>query len=160
VIVIALLVLWFLLIVAWASYSGAPWVPARRRDFQALLDDAHIQKNNRLIELGCGDGRLLVAAANRGAVVVGYEINPLLWLVAWLRCINKPQISVRFGNFWQINLQPYDVVITFLVPRTMPRLDRKAKREMKPGSRLISYIFEIKGKKSLKKGQAWFVYKY
>src|SRR5579885_3686023 len=132
--VIAIFIILLILLVtfAFSGWSGAPWVPARRADIETLLDDVHLKADELYIELGCGDGRLLVAVAKRGATAVGYEINPLLWLIATIRTIRfYPRVHVKLGNFWRANISQADVVMTFLVPRTMPNLARTAK-ELRP----------------------------
>ena len=158
-----LLIIVTLLLVSFAigGFVGAPWVPTRKPDIEAVLDAALLSHGQLFIELGCGDGRLVAAAAKRGARAVGYEINPLLWLLAVLRTIRYyPRARVRLANFWPVSLAKADVVMAFLMPKFMPKLAAKAKGELKPGTRLISYIFQIPGKKPVKKSDHWFVYKY
>lgn len=144
--------------------AGAPWVPMRKADVAKVLDDAlhHSKtKHTNIVELGCGDGRLLVAAAKRGFSAVGYEINPLLWLFAWLRTIRYyPRVRVRWGDFWGSNWRDADAVITFLVPRSMAKLEKKAAKEMRSGSCLISYVFRLPHKKPTAKRGSWYVYDY
>lgn len=158
VVLIVFLLLAFMF--AFTSIYGAPWVPVRAYDVQKLLDDAKVGKGTSYLELGCGDGRLVRAAAQRGAKAVGYELNPLLFLVAWLRCLGVPNATVRFGDLWKISLSKADVVMAFLVPRTMPRLGIKAAKEMKPGALLVSYVFEIPGLKPVKKSKSWLMYSF
>ena len=157
-----LFVVGFLLLLGFliTSVSGAPWVPARSFDLQALLDDSNLKKGEHYIELGCGDGRLVRAAARRGAIAVGYELNPLLWLIAKLRVLGVQNAAVRFGDLWRVDLSSADVVLAFLVPRTMPRLHQKASRELKTSARLVSYIFPIEGKKPLLHNRSWYIYSY
>jgi cyclopropane fatty-acyl-phospholipid synthase-like methyltransferase len=143
-----------------SSISGAPWVPARAYDIEALLDDAKIKPGSLYIELGCGDGRLVRGAAKRGAKAIGYELNPMLWAYAWARSIGDNNVQVRLGNFWTKDISNADVVMAFLVPRTMPRLGKKADKEMKKGSMLLSYIFPIPKKKPLLKNRSWYIYSY
>lgn len=140
------------------AVSGAPWVPVRAFDVEELLDDGGVAKGTSYLELGCGDGRLVKAAAKRGAIAVGYELNPVLFVIAWLRCWGQPNATVRLGNFWRVNLANWDTVMAFLVPRTMPRLGHKATEQMSTGSLLISYIFEIPGQKPLRTNKSWLVY--
>ncbi len=143
--------------------AGAPWVPMRKADVDKLLDDVEAVKKSHIyiIELGCGDGRLLSAAAKRGMRGVGYEINPFMWFIAWLRNIKHyPRIRVRLGNFWKIRWSDADVVITFLVPHSMDRLEKKAAEEMPNGTRLISYVFRLPHKKPAAKHGSWYIYKY
>lgn len=151
-------VLPIIVLIAFSGVSGAPWVPARSYDIERLLDDAEVTVGTRYVELGCGDGRLVVAAARRGAIAVGYELNPILWLVATLRCLGVAHASIRFGNFWRVSLHKADVVMVFLVPRTMPRLAQKAAAEMKSGARLVSYVFPIVGQKPELVRKSWRVY--
>jgi|GEM_PF-122657 len=158
--ILLLVVLIILLGFAVSSISGAPWVPARSYDIEAILNDAQLQLGDTYIELGCGDGRLVRAAAQRGAVAVGYELNPLLWAIAWVLSLGQKNAHIRFGNFWSQDISKADVVMAFLVPRTMPRLGIKAQKEMKKGARLISYIFPIQNKKHQHRHKSWYVYTY
>ena len=139
---------------------GAPWVPAFQRDLEAVLDDAKLQRGQVFYELGCGEGRLLVAAAKRGAIVVGYEINPLLWVVARVRTWRQPNVKVILGDFWRVDLSNVDLALAFLVPRYMDRLEKKLAAEMKPGSKFVSYIFDMPHKKPAIKRHHWQVYEY
>jgi hypothetical protein len=149
-----------LLLAAIAAISGAPWVPAFRRDLDKVLDDARLQPGQLCIELGAGDGRLLHAAAKRGAFVVGYEINPLLFVICWLRLFSyRKHARIYLRSLWRADLTEADVVLTFLVPRTMPKLYKKAVDEMKTDALLVSYIFAVPGVKPLVKRHHWFVYR-
>lgn len=143
-----------------AGYSGAPWVPARTADIEHMLDDLQLKSNQKFIELGSGDGRVLAAAAKRGVKAVGYELNVVMWLIGWLRNIQNKNVSVRWGNFWNVDLSSYDVVVTFLVPRTMPKLEIKAEQDIKKGAILLSYIFPMPHKKPKKHGKSWYLYSY
>lgn len=157
---ILLLVGVVLVLSAFAGISGAPWVPAFRKDLDEVLDDAQLQSGQLCIELGSGDGRLLQAAARRGAHVIGYEINPALYVISWFRLLpyrNRSRVYLK--NLWRADLSKADVVLTFLVPRTMPKLYKKAVNDMKPGALLVSYIFPITGAKPLIKRHHWFVYR-
>ena len=157
--VLYLVVLLLVALIAYTSAAGAPWVPARKHDVEQLLDDAGLRRGEVFVELGCGDGRMLRAASARGAKVIGYELNPLLWLWARLRTVHRSDVRVRWGNFWQADIGQADVVMVFLVPRTMPRLSNKARAEMRSGSRLISYIFPAVDLSQVKKGASWYIYK-
>lgn len=123
---------------------GAPYVPAHRKDMEIALELSELKAGETLLDLGCGDGRALRAAARRGANAIGYEINPVVWLVAWLWCWpQRDRISVRFGDFWGHQLPKCDVVFVFLIRRHMPRLERKLLTEAQPGLRVASYVFTL-----------------
>ncbi len=95
-----------------------------------------------------------------GATVIGYEINPFMWLIAWLRHFGNRSIKVRLGNFWRFDLSKADVVMTFLTPRYMQKLEGKLKKELKPGAVFISYVFVLPGLEPRLKKHHWSVYKF
>ena len=100
-----------------------------------------------LIDLGCGTGTLLskLARYRPDARFLGIELAPLPFLCSRLRAVRQPAVAVRWGSFWRTNLGNYDVVYAYLSPAPMSRLWEKARREMRPGSLLISNGFGIKG---------------
>lgn len=79
---------------------GAPYVPTKSADIKSALELLDLKPNEVLIDLGAGDGRVMIAAARRGWQTVGYEINPILWLIAWWRL--RP-----YGELTQIRLGSY-----------------------------------------------------
>ena len=139
---------------------GAPWVPARKKDIQGIIDDMKLRPGQTYIELGCGDGRLVKAAAINGAIAIGYEINPVLFIIATIRNLRQRDAHIRLGNFWNKDLSAADVVMAFLMPKFMDRLQGKAASELRAGSRLVCYIFALPDKKPAVKRHHWFIYKY
>ena len=138
---------------------GAPWVPAFQQDIEELLDNTHVEKGTRFIDLGCGDGKILLAAARRGATVTGYEINPIMWAIAWLRL--RPYAShahVRLGSYWGHDLNPYDVIWLYLIDHHMPRMARKIHSQASAKAYIISYIFEFPDIRPRKRTRNSFVY--
>lgn len=125
---------------------GAPYVPTRKRDVEAVFDRVDV-RGGRLVDLGAGDGRLLLAAAERGYKSTGYELSPSLFVVCWLRLLKTPQATVKLANFWRARL-PEDttVVFTFLASKYMHKLDRLMFRESKRLNKrltLVSYGFRL-----------------
>lgn len=99
----------------------------------------------RFIDLGCGLAGSLYQLSRRypQAQFVGVETAPLVFLLAWLRCLLRPNCQIRYRNLWQQPLGGFDVVYCFLSPAPMPRLWAKARGEMSPGALLISNTFAI-----------------
>ncbi len=141
------------------AFFGAPWVPAFKQDINELLDLAGVKKSTRFIDLGCGDGKLLLAAAQRGAHVTGYEINPIMWFIAWLRLMPyHDRVQVHLGSYWGQPLQDYDVIWLYLIDHHMPRMARQLQRQVRPETQIVSYIFAFPHIKPAKVTRNSFLY--
>ena len=99
----------------------------------------------RLIDLGCGDGRLLrqLARQRPDCQFEGWEHAPLTWAWAWIASRRLPNLHIRLGSFWGHSLADYDCVYAFLSPVPMRRLWDKARQEMAGGALLISNSFAV-----------------
>lgn len=140
---------------------GAPYLPSVKTQSNIALDLLEIKNGDVFYELGCGDGRVLLMAEQRGAKAIGYELNPIIFLFAKIRTFKKRQnITVIFGNFWSADLTNADKVYVFLLDKFMDRLDKKLESELKSGSLLASFAFKMHSKKHLKEKEAVFLYKY
>jgi len=131
------------------GFSIAPWFPTKKEDLERIFEMANLKKGEKIYELGCGDGRFLFEAVKRYDVKgVGIEISPYLYLCCEIKKIffnKKENISFKLGNFLNINLAEADVVYFFGSERTMKKVKEKIEKELKEGSRVISYAFEIEG---------------
>jgi SAM-dependent methyltransferase len=154
------LALVLLLSVALAVFFGPPYLPTMGKQVQTALDLLDLKPGQTMLELGCGDGRVLISAAGRGIKVVGIELSPLLALIAWLRTRRYgKQVKIICGNYFLVKWPPADAIFTFMIPRQMPKLDKKIKALKQP-VRLASFAFEIPGKKSTAKKNGVFLYVY
>lgn len=154
---------WFLgilLILAFGTvvFVGAPYLPTLRSQVEIALDLIDLKPGQTLLELGCGDGKVLVAAAERGWRTVGIEINPFLALVAWARTRRfGDMVQVRLGSFWREKWPESNGVFVFLVPRFMQRLDEKMYRY---GGKLVSVAFTVPGKEPIAAKSSVYMYEY
>ena len=95
-------------------FSGAPYLPTLKKQIKVALKLAKLNKEDTIIELGCGDGRVLIAAASQGLNAVGYELNPVMFALAWFR--TRPyrrQVKVVFGNFWHKQWPEAEAIYVF-----------------------------------------------
>lgn len=101
----------------------------------------------RLLDLGCGTGSLLGAFAHArpDGHYHGIETAPFSYLVSRWRARSISAVSVAWGDFWRADFAQYDVVYAYLSPQPMARLWQKARREMRPGSLLVSNTFAVPG---------------
>ena len=133
---------------------GAPFEPTKNKELKSITEIKKIPKNKKIVDLGSGNGKIIIAFAEKGYESHGYEINPWLVLLTKYRIWRKGlrgKAFVHFGNFWTKNLSNFDVVILFQIYYIMPRLEKKIKREMKKGSIVISNKWEFPTLKSDKK---------
>jgi len=128
--------------------SFAPWVPIRRRDIERVFRLAGIRQGEVFYDLGCGDGRMVFAAARRGARATGIELAAPLWCIAKFRQIffRGGEAHIVFGDLFRADISGADVVFCFSIPSRLGEpFSSKLMREMKPGARVVSYIFKIPG---------------
>lgn len=151
ILLIALLVIIF--ITLYAQVVGAPPVPTPKKVMERMIALADIKKGQRVYDLGCGDGRFVFAAAARGADAIGFEISPLVYGWALLRKLFlKSPGRILFRDFLWVNLRKADIIFLYMFPTTIKVfLQRKFKKELRPGTKIIAYTFEIPGLPLLKK---------
>ena len=103
-----------------------------------------MRADQTLVDLGCGDGRVLREAQKRyGVRTIGYEINPLAYLKARLFSLGPNKINIKRENFWEADLTGADVVFCYLNPDVMKRLAVKLKSGLKPGAIVVSNNFPL-----------------
>lgn len=132
---------------AYAGVKAAPWLPVFKKDIKRIIQLADIHDSDVVYDLGSGDGRVLIGMAhNSTATFCGYEVSflPYLWsrLNILLLGLSR-QVEIRFADFYQRDLGQATVIFCFLTPKAMAKLGPKFKRELKPGTKVISYSFAI-----------------
>lgn len=142
-----ILVLAIVLTAGFAGWRGAPWVPTVKPDVERLVKLAKLRRGERAYDLGCGDGRVVLALARTGATATGLEVSLLPYLAAKLRLLRAhlPNASVRWANLWRTSLADADLVYIFLTPAANVRLRPKLEAELRPGSRVVAYVWPIEG---------------
>ncbi len=135
--------------IGWNLTLDALWQPTDRETVRRILFLAGVKKGESLIDLGCGDGRIVVAAAREfGAYATGVEIDPVrvLWGKAWILLAGlSRRARVIWGNMYTAELAGVDVVILFLSAKANLRLQDRLRRELEPGARIVSYYHPMWG---------------
>lgn len=141
---------------------GAPYLPTLGRQQETALDLLDLKPGQTLLELGCGDGKVLVAAAERGIKTVGIELNPVLALISWARTRRYGvQVKVIWGSFWREEWPLTDGIYVFLLDKYMKKLDTNIIQKY-PGRnvKLVSFAFKVPGKKHVRSKHGLFLYTY
>ncbi|KAJ9587151.1 hypothetical protein L9F63_019325 [Diploptera punctata] len=120
-----------------------PYVPATTAQINNVMT-ALSGRSGRLIDIGSGDGRIVLAAAKMGFRADGVELNP--WLVAFSR-LQAYRLglasSTKFyrKNLWKFNLQPYQNIVIFGVEEMMLDLEDKLCREIDSDTYVVACRF-------------------
>jgi SAM-dependent methyltransferase len=127
--------------------GGALFVGTSPERIAAFLEAVPMGPGQVFVDLGCGDGRVLKRVRRRYPVkAMGYEINPLAYVLARLRCLGASGIEIRLGNFWKADLSEADIVFCYLYPDIMREIGPKLFRQLKPGVTFISCNFPVPGR--------------
>jgi SAM-dependent methyltransferase len=158
---ILLSVLLLLLAVCFVVAFGPPYVPTLRRNMDTAFDLLDLKQGQTMLELGSGDGRVLIAAAKRGINVVGIELSPILVLISWLRTRRyRKHVRIIWGNYFVTKWPPADAIFTFMIPRQMAKLDRRIERWHTKPVQLASFAFAIPKKPVNQTKNGIFLYEY
>src|SRR3989338_415724 len=155
---------WILLILflflgtsAYAGLRAAPWFPTWSRDLDRFFKLADIKPGQKFYDLGCGDGKIVFAAAKTGAQAVGFEISLLPYLIAKTRSFFVKNAEIEFRDFWNADISNADIVYLFLTPKVNPKAKLRLEKELKKGARVIAYTWPIEdwpiAKEDLRPGQ-------
>ncbi len=140
---------------AWAD-SGSSAAPARAPDVPyepsapavvaAMLQLAGVEPGDVVYDLGCGDGRIVIAAAMRGARGVGVDIDPARIREARANARAAgvaDRVEFREGDLFEADVAPATVVMLYLWPEVNLRLRPKLRAELRPGTRIVSHAHDM-----------------
>ncbi|MCU0678837.1 MAG: hypothetical protein MUC28_00105 [Planctomycetes bacterium] len=135
---------------AWAAFSLAPFVPTRKRDLPRIFSLARLRPEEIFYDLGCGDGRVVMRLSRLSpARFIGLEIAlPLVFLCLARKWLGGGSNTVfKWKNVYAEDLSAADAVYLFVSSpeKLQGRLVDKLSRELKRGSRVISYAFPVAG---------------
>lgn len=126
------------------------YVPTPQNVVDKMLELAKVQKTDLVYDLGCGDGRIVAAAAKKyGCRAVGYDIDPER-IKESLETVKKNNVEklvkIEKRDIFTLDLSPANVVTLYLLPSLNVKLIPQLKK-LKPGSRIVSHDFNMKGVK-------------
>ncbi|XP_057284796.1 ATP synthase subunit C lysine N-methyltransferase isoform X1 [Pezoporus wallicus] len=120
-----------------------PFVPATSTQIQNVLRMLE-SRSGSLVDIGSGDGRIVIAAAKMGFKAVGYELNPwLVWYSRYRAWRDGVHHNTRFyiSDLWKVSFSCYTNVVVFGVPQMMPQLEKKLEEELECNARIIACRF-------------------
>ncbi len=158
--IILVFILSFFFIFPW--FFGAPFEPTKKDKLKKIMKLANIKKGDKAVDLGSGDGRIVIAMAKKGAESHGFEINPILVFIS-RRNIKKAGLKgkafIHWKSFWNKDLGEYDIIIMFQFHTIMKRLKKKLEKEVKKKAKIISYYWKFPNWKIIKNIENIYLYK-
>lgn len=147
--------LWLVLAAVPAAHAQQPvrtpdihFTPTRHAIADAMLQLAGVSDGDVVYDLGSGDGRIpIIAAQKYGARGIGIEIDPKLVTQSWGNANDAEvanRVSFKVGDLFEADLSAATVVTMYLSPSIMKRLMPKL-RALKPGTRIVSHAFDMPG---------------
>jgi predicted O-methyltransferase YrrM len=124
-----------------------PYVPTPEAVVMEMLQVANVTKNDVLYDLGSGDGRIVITAAQRfGARGVGIEIDPIRIREAEENARAAGVTDrVRFvmGDIFDADIRPATVLTMYLLPDINLKLKPKLLSDLRPGARVVSHNYDL-----------------
>jgi SAM-dependent methyltransferase len=140
-----------------SRYILAPYLPTPPEVVERMLDLAGVTSGDVVYDLGCGDGRIVIAAARRGARGFGFDIEPH-WVGESRKNAAEAGVeglaSFELQDALLVDLSPATVVMLYLVEWSTRMLEEKLAKELRPGSRVVSYSFSM-GDQEPEKLEQW-----
>jgi hypothetical protein len=134
-----------------AIRQSPPFIPTFGRDLKKMMTIAEIKKGDIVYDPGCGDGRLVFAAAAQGAKATGFEY-------AKQRSLFHKNSSIVYGDFGLQDYTNADVVFCYLLPDFMKKFYAKIWPQLKPGCKVVSNSFRIKDLTPAKSDRSVYLY--
>ena len=128
---------------------GDPYIPTPPGLVRAKLEFAEITGEDMVFDLGCGDARVLILAAEEyDAEGVGAELQPSVAELAWSNVSDhqlEEQVEIRCEDYFETDLSEADLVVLYLTGRSLHAISEKLEEELKPGSRVVTHDFHLSG---------------
>jgi cyclopropane fatty-acyl-phospholipid synthase-like methyltransferase len=128
---------------------GSPWHPILRRDLKRALDFCGVQAGEHIVDLGSGDGRVLITAAkDYGLTGTGIEIDPLKVWLANLRVRFagvQDQAKIVRANIFDTDYREADILFIYLTHQAIDKLFPDILEQLKPNAKILCYRFCIQG---------------
>ena len=124
--------------------SDIPFVPSSTDRLNTMVELSQVKPGQKTLDLGSGDGRVVIAMAKAGAEAHGFEVDPKLVEESKKNIANEGLEGKAFihnKSFWDGDLRDFDVITVYGITSIMGRLEGKLKQELKDGAKIVSNYF-------------------
>jgi len=135
-------------ITSWSHSQNldVPYVPTPKAVVERMLDLAHVQPSDYVIDLGAGDGRIVIAAAKRGASAHGIDLDPQRIKEARQNASDagvNNKVIFKQENIFDTDFSRASVITMYLLPTVNKKLRTKLLNKLEPGTRIVSHSFDM-----------------
>lgn len=131
--------------------SVSPFAATPESVVEAMLSMAGVGAGDYVVDLGSGDGRMVIAAAKRGARALGVDIDARLVKLA-NQYAERDGVAgravFREQDIFETDLAQASVITVYLLPAIMDRIAVKLRKDLKPGTRVVTHDFPLPGWRS------------
>lgn len=130
-----------------------PYVTTPEEKVEKMVEFAKVKPGQKSVDLGAGDGRIMIAMAKAGAKAYGFEIVQKYVRRAKTNIAKEGLQGKAFvfqSDFWKEDLSSYDIVTVYPMALLMENLGKKLTQELRPGTIVISNGFKIPGWEEIK----------
>jgi hypothetical protein len=151
-------------LVGFTAFTGAPYVPSKRRELRRVLRElVDIDSRDLLVDMGSGDGLVLREAAKFGARAVGFELNPVLFVISKFFSARYKNIDIKLMSYWGADFpDETTIVYTFGEDRDIKKMYKKVQEQATRLGReieFLSFAFVVPGIEPIKSQDAYYLYR-
>lgn len=149
IVLIILLTVVMVVTAVFGLFVGVPFIRTPKQVIKEMIRLAHLQGNERVMDLGAGDGSILIAVKNAHPLITatGVELVPTVWLLGRLRiALSGHAITFLHRDMRAVSVQDADVIFLYTFPHIMAYLEPKFDAELRPGTVVISHAFGFPGR--------------
>lgn len=143
-------------------FIGAPYEGIKEKPLKEMIKIANPKKDDLVLDLGSGDGRVVIEFAKKGIQAVGFEINPFLVIYS-KRKIKKLGLGklakIHWKNFWKENFKKFSIITTFQYFTVSKKLENKILKECKKRTKIISHYWKFPNLKIKEEKEKIYLYK-
>ncbi len=151
-------------IVIFPTFFGAPWHPTSKKKIREILEFCQPIKGQTIIDLGSGDGRVVIMAAKEYSLHgIGLEIDPFKVWFAKLKARWEgvdDRVTILRKNIFEYNYGEADILFIYLTHQAIDKLFPKILNQLKPEVKIICYRFCLKGLQPQKVNQQKNIFLY
>lgn len=123
-----------------------PYVPTPQIVVDRMIELGNVDAKDVLYDLGCGDGRLVITAAKKGARAMGVDLNPVRIAEANENAKKAgvtDRVQFKVANLFTTDVSPASVVTLYLLPEVNLKLRPQLWKQLKVGTRVVSHAFDM-----------------